>query len=179
MKKILLMILVLFSFTGCALVEDMDNTPTKKVEEFLNKYQTLDVDVLDDLENLVSEEEDFNKKQKDLYKDIIKSNYQKMTYTVKEEEIDGDVAEVTVEINVVDYNSAIKSAEKYLKEHPEEFLTDNKHDPMLFIDYKLNTLKEQKEMITYTLEFDLTKVDKEWTLDSVSDEIIDKINGNY
>ena len=32
--------------TGCSIGEDMSNTPTKRVEEYLNNYQTLDSNVL-------------------------------------------------------------------------------------------------------------------------------------
>ena len=39
---------LLILLTGCDIGEKLDNTPTKRVETFLNKYQTLDDDVLDD-----------------------------------------------------------------------------------------------------------------------------------
>ena len=36
--------------------------------------------------------------------DIVKKNYQKLTYKVKDEVIDGDKAIVTVTIDVIDYS---------------------------------------------------------------------------
>ena len=51
MKKLILF-LTLLLFTACSLnIGDIDNTPTKKVEEYLNKYQSLSSDVVNDLDN--------------------------------------------------------------------------------------------------------------------------------
>lgn len=179
MKKIILMFLVVLGVTGCSLAKDMDNTPTKKVEAFLNKYQTLHKDVLDDLDTLVNKQAVFTSEQKKEYKDIIKSNYQKMTYVIKDEKVDGNEATVNVQIEVADYTKIVSASNEYLKNHPEEFLTDKKYNESLFIDYKLSKLKEAKDKIKYTMDFTLTKVDDEWMLDSITDEITDKINGLY
>lgn len=179
MKRIILMFLVVIGLTGCSLAKDMDNTPTKKVEAFLNKYQTLDDDVLYDLDTLVNKQSAFTDKQKKDYKDIIKSNYQKMTYVIKDEKVDGNEATVTTEIEVVDYTGIVSDSNGYLKNHPEEFLTDKKYDESLFSDYKISRLKEAKEKIKYTIDFTLTKADDEWMLDSITNEITDKINGSY
>lgn len=179
MKRIILMFFVVIGLTGCSLTKDMDNTPTKKVEAFLNKYQTLDKDVLDDLDTLVNKEATFTDQQRKDYKDIIKSNYQKMTYVIKDEKVDGNEATVTAEIEVVDYTKIVSDSNQYLKNHPEEFLTDKKYNESLFIDYKISKLKEAKEKIKYTIEFTVTKADDEWMLDSITNEITDKINGSY
>lgn len=179
MKKILCALILVFGFTGCGLAEDMDNTPTKKVEAFLNKYQSLDTAVIEDLDDIVEEEETFSTDQKKLYKDIIKSNYQKLKYVVKEEEVDGNEAKVTVEIEVVDYSKIVSESNEYLRDNPTEFLTNEKYDESLFIDYKLSKLKDAKEKIKYTLEFTLSKANDEWVLDSITEEIRNKINGNY
>lgn len=179
MKRIILILLVVIGLTGCSFAKNMDNTPTKKVEAFLNKYQTLDEDVLVDLDTLVRKQSTFTDEQKKDYKDIIKSNYQKMTYVIKDAKEDGNDATVTVEIEVVDYTRIASDSNEYLKDHPEEFLTDKKYDESLFIDYKLSKLKDAKDKIKYTMDFTLTKVDDEWMLDSITDEITDKINGSY
>ncbi|HPF83306.1 MAG TPA: hypothetical protein PLV83_03945 [Bacilli bacterium] len=179
MKKILILGVALLSITGCSLTKDMDNTPTKKVEEFLNKYQTLDEDVIDDLAEIVDKETEFSDDQKKDYKDIIKGNYQKLTYTIKDEEVDGDEATVTAEIEVIDYSKITKESNDYLKEHEKEFLTDDKYDEKLFVDYKLKKLKEAKEKVKYTIDFTLTKADGKWMLDTITEEIRNKINGKY
>lgn len=54
MKKIILCLgIFLFVLTGCT---DMTNTPSKKVEEFLGKYQSMDKDVLNQLDKIVKED---------------------------------------------------------------------------------------------------------------------------
>lgn len=179
MRKIIIMALMLIGLTGCSLTKDMDNTPTKKVESFLNNYQTLNEDVLADLDDVVEKETSFNSDQKKKYKDIIKSNYQKMTYVIKDEEVDGDTAIVKTEIEVIDYTKIVSKSNQYLKDHPDEFLTDKKYDDSLFVEYKLKQLKEAKEKVKYTIDFTLTKDKDEWMLDSISDDVRDKINGIY
>ena len=101
MKKILILVLALFTFTGCW--NKMANTPTKEVESFLNKYQVLDSSVLEDMHEVVNNEPNLNNEHKERYKEILKNNYQKLKYDIKDEAIDGSNAVVTVEIEVIDY----------------------------------------------------------------------------
>lgn len=179
MKKVIVLFLTIVILTGCDLMKKLDNTPTKKVEAFLNKYQMLDEDVIDDLNAMVNKKTQYSEKQKEEYISIVKKNYQKMTYTIKEENVDGEEALVTAEIEVVDYSNISTESNKYLKDHPEAFLTDGKYDESLFIDYIISKMKEAKEKIKYTVNFDLTKVDKEWELDDITNETIEKLNGSY
>lgn len=168
------------TLTGCSMTEDLDNTPTKKVENYLNKFQTLDEDVLGDLGNVIDDDTEFTDDQKDKYKDIIKSNYQKMTYKVKNEEIDGDNAIVTVEIDVIDYTKGLEDIEDYYAKNPDEFRNEeDENDNSLYTKYKLDKIKEIDDRTTYTIDFSLSKVNKEWTLDNPSSDIRDKINGIY
>ena len=53
MKKIIALFLGILFFTGCSFT-DMMNTPTKRVEEFLGKYQTMDSEVLEQLSDVIS-----------------------------------------------------------------------------------------------------------------------------
>lgn len=175
MKKILLLIISMF-FIGC---DDLNNTPTRQVEMFFNKYQTLDKEVLDDLNDVVAIESAFNTEQREKYREIVKSNYQKLMYKVKDEEINGTSAVVTVEIEVVDYSSIVRDANKYLEEHEEEFMVDNVYDEDKFTDYKLDKLKDAKSMVKYTLKLNLTKVNNNWVLDELDSTDIEKINGMY
>ena len=59
-KGLLIGLSILFLVTGCSYEETMLNTPTKKVEMFFSNYQTLNQDVMDDLDKVVDEEERFN-----------------------------------------------------------------------------------------------------------------------
>ena len=59
-KKLILFLTVLM-LTACSLnIDDIDNTPTKKVEEYLNNYQSLSSDVVNDLDIVVERETTFN-----------------------------------------------------------------------------------------------------------------------
>lgn len=177
MKKILIALVLTLTLVGCE--SSMDNTPTKKVEAFLNNYQMLNEDVLDDLETSINDMDNLNDNQREKYVDIIKSSYQKMNYTIKDETIDGEFATVTAQIEVVNHAKALDESNNYLEDNKDEFIVDDIYDETLFMDYKLEKLKNNNEMIEYTIDFTLTKVDGEWVLDDITEEIRSKINGRY
>ena len=103
MKKILMSLFLLlgsFMLIGCG--EEM--TPNQAVDDYLQKYVTLDDDILKQIDEFV-DNEDMTNEQKSTYKKILKDQYSTMTYTVKDVEYDeekNDVAYVTVDINVRD-----------------------------------------------------------------------------
>lgn len=179
MKKIIfsiLTIMLLFT-TGC---DQVGNSPTKKVEELMGKYQMLDDDVLDDLNKVVDSEEDLSDKQKERYRNLLKEQYQDLTYTIKNEKIDGENATVETEIEVRDLTRAIKESEDYLNSHEDEFLGDDgKYSKEKYTDYKLDKMEEAKDRVKYTLELTLTKVDDEWELDNLTETERQKIHGIY
>lgn len=180
MKKFLCLLGVLIVMTGCSLTENMDNTPTKKVEAMLAKYQSLDADVLADLDEVVNTEDLFDNDQKDQYREIMKKHYQDLTYTIKDETIDGDNAVVTVEIEVNDYSKVMANADQYLEDNREQFYNEeNEYDEGLFTKYRLDQLKDADEKVKYTLELSLTKKNGEWVLDELSESDRSKINGMY
>lgn len=163
--------------TGC---DNMYNTPTKKVEMMLANYQTLNEDVMDDLDRVVAEEVKFNGEQRETYRELMKKHYQDLIYDIKDEKIDGDKATVTVQIEVNDYSKIMKKTKKYLNDNPDKF-KDNKgnYDETKFVDYQLGELKKSKERVKYTMDIHLTKKDKEWKLDSLTDEQEQKLHGMY
>ena len=200
MKKFLILLLSSLMLAGCSVAEDLDNTPTKKVENYLNKYQEMDEDVIGDLDDII----DFGNDNNDEYKDIIKSNYQKMTYKVKNEEIDGDNAVVTGEIDEVSQTAykehvlahgkntgyidleitsksplfiggkGLDEIDNYYNENSDEFNDDNSFDK-----YRLDKFKEIKDKTTYTIDFTLTRINKKWNLDNPTSDIRNKISGMY
>ena len=180
MKKLLLLFCLLM-LTACSFnIDDIDNTPTKKVEEYLNNYQSLSSDVVSDLDIVVERENTFNLEQKDKYRKLMKKNFQNMSYKVKDETVNGDTAEVEVEINVYDYYKVNKDADNYLLEHRDEFITDVVYDEAKFIDYKLDKMSKNTDKVKYTIYFNLSKDDKgDWSLDEVSESDEDKILGIY
>ena len=105
MKKILSLFIFLLLLVGCSL----SNSPTSKVEDLLTKYQMLDKDIKDGIEEVVNEET-LTSNQKERYRKIIEKQYKNLTYQVEEEKIDGDTSTITTEIEVIDYKKAINEA---------------------------------------------------------------------
>lgn len=178
MKKFGILIAMLFILVGCT---PMGNTPTQKVEKFLGKYQTQDEKVLEQLDDVIDSAGTMTKEQKEKYRDLMKKQYQNLSYKIKEDTEDGDTATVDVEIEVFDYATAIKNAESYLLTHREEFLDEEKNevDDEKFVDYKLKEMENKKEKAKYTLHFVLKKEDQEWKLEDITDIDRQKLHGLY
>lgn len=179
MKKIVLFASIfLVLLTGCG---NMMNTPTKKVEEFLSNYQTMDKTVLDQLDEVIKDAGNLVDEQKDDYRELMKKQYQNLSYKIKDETEDGDNATVTVEIEVYDYGKSISESEQYLVNNRDEFLDEatKEVDNKKFFDYKIKKMKEVKDKVKYTINFTLTKVDDKWKLDNISDIDRQKLHGLY
>lgn len=177
MKKLIYVIICLFLLSGCA---NISNTPTKQVESFFYKYQTLDSQVLNDLNNVIDNDKRFDETTGKEYQEIIKKQYRNMTYKIKDETIDGDKAVVTVEIIVLDLGKIIKETENYKNNHIEEFKNeDGNYDEGKYINYLIPRLKGAKEKVRYTFDINLTKIDKKWKIDGIDSETEDKILGVY
>ncbi len=180
MKKIIVPFLMILTIllSGCG--ETLNNTPTKQVEMFFMNYQTLNKDVIEDLNDVLATDNSMTESQKEKYKDIMKNHYKNLVYDIKDERINGDTAIVTVEIEVYDYSKIIANANTYLEDNMEEFLgDDNKYSQEKFIDYRLSELEKVKDKVKYTLDLNLTKIDDRWQLDKISSLDEDKILGVY
>lgn len=175
MKKLLVILMCMFLMVGCSL----DNTPTKKTEELFKKYQTLDDAVVSDLElttegaNLTSES------HKKSYMKAMKMQYSDLKYEIVEEEVDGDEATVTVKISVYDFYKVQKDANDYLKNHEDEFLTDEVYDAAKFMEYKLKNMVNASDRVDYTIKVDLKKEDDEWVPEAFDKTTLEKIHGTY
>lgn len=174
MKKVLFLLLALLTFTGCSMGTDMTNTPTKKVEAYLDSYQALDDNVLNDLDTIITDT-DYTIDQQDKYRNLMKKHYQNLKYEIKEETINGDKATVVAEIEVVDYS-------KILSEGVDESLyldDEGNYDETLYRDHQLGRMETANETVKYTITFYLTKISDEWALDELSEETKEKIHGIY
>ncbi len=126
MKKLLISLsLVIILLTGCGVKM---NTPTAKVEEFFGKYQSMDSSVLAQLDSIISNDAMMNDEQKNDYKAIMEKQYQNISYKIKNEEINGETATVTAEIEVFDYVTSINESEKYYNEHKDEFMNNKSEE---------------------------------------------------
>lgn len=170
MKKIILLVIGLFLITGC---NDMMNTPTRRVEEYLGKYQILDSTVLTQLDDVV-DSSDYSDEYKEEYKELMIKQYQNLSYKIKNEQTNGDNATVIVEIEVFDYNNALSEASDYIEEHESEFNSEEDKD-----HYKINAMKEVTDKASYTINFSLVKDNKKWVLEKISDSDLEKIHGLY
>ena len=179
MKKVLYMVLISICLTGCS-IGNMDNTPTKKVEQYLNNYQTLDKSVLSNLDTIVNRETTFTNTQKNDYRELLKKHYQNLIYKIKEETVNGDKATVETEIEVNDYTKVLNDASNYRKTNESEFINGlGVFDEVKFNDYRLNLLKSSKDRVKYTIYFSLTKANDEWTLENLTQTEQEKMLGIY
>jgi len=165
-----------FLLAGCS----MDNTPTKKVENFLDSYKNLDDGVLTQLTDMVKTDALMNDTQRTTYTDILKKQYQDMNYTIKDETIDGDNATVVAEIEVYDYYKVTTDATDYYNKTPDEFKDETgKIDESKFVDYRIGKMKDAKDKVKYTINFTLKKVDNSWVLNDIDDATRQKIHCLY
>lgn len=168
MKKILSLFIFLLLLVGCSL----SNSPTSKVEDLLIKYQMLDKDIKDGIEEVVNEET-LTSNQKERYRKIIEKQYKNLTYQVKEEKIDGDTSTITTEIEVIDYKKAINEAISKYQGKTDYTIEE-------YNNTKLDALEKAKEKVKYTIEFEVKKDNNDnWKLSSLSNETIKKIQGMY
>ena len=126
MKKLFIVLLLsLFIVTGCG----NSMTPTGAVEDYLGKYQSMDSEVLSQLDSVVSNDTTMSDDQKKEYKDLMEKQYQYLSYKVTNEEIIGDTATVDVEIEVYDYASSIRKSSQYYQDNRDMFEeVDNSDD---------------------------------------------------
>jgi len=177
LKIICICTLSILLLTGC---DNLMNTPTKKVELLLNKYQKKDEEVLKNLKDVISTDTILDSSQKDVYEELMERQYSNLTYVVKNEAIDGKTAVVEVEIEVYDYNKAITESENYLINNQEEFQENNGIvNTSKYNDYKLSSMKNMNDRVKYTINFTLSKVDEEWIVDDLTDTERMKIHGLY
>ena len=178
MKKLLTVFFIIL-LSACSLITS--NTPKEKVKELLDNYKNQDSTIIAELEDVISDE--YSGDYKDRYKTLMLNQYKNMEYKITDEIIDGNTAVVSADVTIYDYGSSIESANEYLKKHEEEFYKENNENKIIdddkFMDYKLDLLEKTTDRKTYTIEFTLTKEDKEWVLDDLSNENISKIHGLY
>lgn len=170
MKKIIVfttaLLTTLIVLVGCSL----SNTPTSKVEELFSKYQKLDSDITKEIDSLLVTETLTNEQQ-ERYRNLIMNQYRNLTYEIKDEEIDGDIAVVTTQIEVLDYRKAISELNTE---------TTTNYDILEYNNKKLDKLEKVKEKVAYTLEINVVKDDNgNWKLSDLSSVDIKKIQGMY
>lgn len=174
MKKWMLGLLCVLTLVGCSIGKDMTNTPTKKVEAYMDSYQQLDDSVLNDIDTILQDTK-YTVEQKSRYKELMKKHYKDIKYEIKEEKVNGDRATVEVEVEVRDY-SKILSSDVIPDELKDE---EGNYSEEAYYDYQLDQMEKAKETVKYTLTFYLTKENDDWVIDDLSESTKQKIHGIY
>ncbi len=177
-QKLWILLCIAVLLVGCTASSKVAS-PTKAVENLFNKYQMLDEDVLNQLDNVIARQ-NLTEQQKKDYNELIRKQYQNLSFKVKDETADGETAVVTIEIEVYDYARASEETETYAAEHEDEFLGEDKNlSDSLYENYKISKMKEIKERTKYILDIGVTKKDGEWKVNNLSDMERQKIHGLY
>lgn len=153
---------------GCSL----SNSPRSKVEELFTKYNMLDRDIKDEI-GIVVTNADLTDEQQTRYRKLIEDQYKNLVYEIKDEEIDGDTAIVTTQIEVMDYKRVINELDS-------DYLSKDNYTKEEYNNDKLENLESNTDKVTYTLELEVIKdEDGKWRLDDLSEVDIKKIQGMY
>ncbi len=178
MKKVFIAFVMLFGLAGCSI--GPANTPSKAVEEYLDRYIDNSDVVMEELDDYVANREELDDEQKDTYKEILKKQYSDLKYEITNEEYDGDTATVSVKLTVYDLYKVQKDADNYLADNADEFKNDEgAYDSSKFTKYKLDKMKDTTDTIDYTLEITASKVDNVWEVNQLSNDALQKIHGIY
>ncbi len=176
MKKFITIIICSLFLFGCSC---SDMGAKNAVTDYLSQYNNLSEEVLDDLDK-VSSGEEFNDKQRELYKEIIKKQYQDLKYEIVDEKYNGDQAIITAKITVYDLYKAQKDASLYMNEHVEGFYDKNNiYSNKKYLDYKLEQMKKMTDTTMYTIDFEVVKKDGNWIVEQPSTADLEKIHGIY
>ena len=172
MKKILKIILpclIIFILMGC----DLNNTPTSKVEEGLSDYQMVSNNInINEKVQLLTDGDTLTDEQALEYRNIIEKQYKNLAYNVKDETVDGDSAVVSVQIEVANFKDAIEDLNR---EVDKTIIGVEQYN-----DRKIEKLKDVKDKVTYTIEFDVYKgKDGNWNLEQFGSMEEQKLLGLY
>ena len=176
MKKIIGIItslILVLCLTGCG------DSAKIAVDNYLAKYNALDDDVLNDMNDIVLKE-NLSEENKEVYIALFKKQYSNLTYKITKEQYDGDEAIVSANITVYDYYKVQKEANEYLENNPDEFNDENgNYSVDKFIAYKLEQMKNTNDKIDYTIDFYVVKTSDGWIVSSLSNSDLEKIHGIY
>ena len=177
MKKINLLLIFILILTGC---KNVSNTPTAKVENFMEKYQNIDSSVLNQLDSILENRLDLTEEQKNKYKTLMEKQYQNLSYTIKDENIEDNNANVVVEVETYDYINALNKSEEFYHNNRKDFeKEDGTTDLEKYMDYKIEEMIKVNDRITNEIVFVLHKEKGKWILDNISDIDRQKIHGLY
>ena len=176
MKKVIVLIAIfgsVFLLTGCT------KSATMEVKDYLNRYNSLDEEVLKDMENTI-DMEGLSDEDRETYSSIFKKQYTDLRYEITDEKYDGDEAVISVKITVYDYYKTQKDVNYYLANNADKFNDENGvYDVAKFIKYRLEQMKMTTDTVDYTIDFYLIKNGRKWQVSPLSNSDLEKIHGIY
>ena len=175
MKKILLTFLTCILLCAC----DMIDSPTMKVQQYLNDFNNLNETVVEDMESSIIEE-NLSSDNTSIYREVLTRQYKDLRYEIVDETINDDKATVKAKVTVYDLYNSNKQSETYMNEHQDEFMdTENVFDQESYMKYRLDEMLKTTNTITHEVTFNLTKIEDEWVIDDIDRETLEKIHGLY
>lgn len=181
-KKIFIIIyiavfLILAGFISLVLLGGNGKSPVSLTNIYMKKYQKLDKKTVSNIKYAFSDE--LTPTQEEKYQNIIKKQYEKITYQITNKQITESDALITVEFSVYDLASTMEKANNYIEVYSDKFQKNGEFDTYKAIDYKLKALQEADERVTYSIVFTYYKDKNTWKLIELSDTDLQKLNGTY
>ena len=174
MKKIIFIMIVL-TLSAC----NISNTPSSVVEKYLNNYKNISDEVIDDLEISLSNE-DLSNINRENYKKALLRVYENLNYEIIDESINGNKAEVEVQIKVIDLYKEEKESNDYMLNNVSEFYNESQEfDNDLYNTYRIEKMQKALDKIDYKIIFKVNKKEGIWTLEEPNRDVIEKLNGLY
>lgn len=182
MKKLLLVVgVILLLTTGCG--QKMASTPRERVEEWMMNYQQREEGVVNELVDWLMDQ-DLEDEERTNYQSVLEKQYQNLSYEILSEEIDGNMATVVAEIEVLDYHTSMSNSRDYFLNHQEEFLetpvTEDEIDNQKELkSYQIEELGRVEDTTKYQITFELIQVNNDWQIKDVDTSTFLKMYGLY
>ena len=156
----------IFVLTGAS-----SKSPTDLTLEFMNKYKNATSEVMNQVKYPYADKLD--KTQMNTYKDLIRSQYRSMSYTISEETVGEVDAIIKVDFDVYDYASSYDKASSYLSLYGSDMSLEKQ------VNYKLKEMSNTKEKVTYSIEFKFYKLDGVWYMTDITSADLSKLTGTF
>ena len=176
---IVVVVLAIFGFVMAVRSKAAASSPVGMTEEYLKKYKKLDESVVKDIRYSFSDK--LTPEQEKLYVGVIKKQYQKLNYSITEQNISDMEATVEILVTVTDLKDAYEEATTYVDAHRDKFLdASNEFDVYAATDYKLEQLENASSSVEYAISFYYYKNDLgKWVMKDLHDADIQKIAGTF
>ena len=128
--------------------------------------------------------QDLEEEMRNDYQTALEKQYQNLSYEIISEEIDGNMATVVAEVEVLDYHTSMANSRDYFSKHQEEFLETPVEDSELdnrkeLKEYQIKELGGVEDTTNYQITFELIQVNNDWQIKDVDTSTFLKMYGLY